>query len=344
MLRRRTKAEANKIRRDKERRSRPHEKGLYLRDNGWILFVDMPDGRKVSRRVPIEDTDTNAEFSRKVEAVRAELLAEADAAARPDLETCIMDYSRAKGLRPKSVEILRLSLRDFDDIYNANKCRAVVDSILARGDLSNESKRTYLKRIRAFFAWCELPDPTAKRVMPKGRSRSRVPTDAEVQILLDVIDHRHRPMDSLFVRLLLATGARCGTVEALRPCDMDTGEWSIRLYNVKISKSYDVRIPIKDAETRRLWSEVVEGLPSDTALFDKAAPQRLKQTMYRLFPANADGERLSPHSLRHLMATRLMRAGVNPAIAAKILGHASPAITLAIYTTVSQDDVNRAFG
>lgn len=344
MLRRRTKAEANKIRRDKERKTRPHEKGLYLRDNGWILFVDMPDGRKVSRRVPIEDTDTNAEFSRKVEAVRAELLAEADAAARPDLETRIIDYSRANGLRPKSVEILRLSLRNFDDIYDADKCRAVADSILARADLSDGSKRTYLKRIRAFFAWCELPDPTAKRVIPKARARSRVPTDAEVQILLDVIDHRQKPLDALFVRLLLATGARCGTIEVLRPCDMDTEEWSIRLYNVKCSKRYDVRIPIKDTETRRLWSEVVEGLPTDAVLFDENISCRLKQTMYRLFPANPDGERLSPHSLRHLKATQLMRAGVNPAIAAKILGHASPTITLAVYTTVSQDDVNRAFG
>ena len=48
-------------------------------------------------------------------------------------------------------------------------------------------------------------------------------------------------------------------------------------------------------------------------------------------------EGLRFHDLRHTAATLMLRAGVNPKLAAARLGHANANITLAIYSHVQPD-------
>lgn len=335
MLKRMTKKE-------RERAARPKMAGVYLRDgNRWLVFVTLPDGKKVSKRVPVTDEDSNADFVRKVEQTKAELIAEhTQSTQSKGMDELMDDYVIARSLSANSVKVLHYALEGFT-VDDEAKNRRLVDELMA-SDRSAGTKSTRLKCIRSFYRWAELPDPTAKRKIPSGKPRTRVPTDTELQLLLDVVDHRKKPIDMLYLRLMLATGARCGTIDVIRPCDML--DWKLRLFNVKCSKRYDVRIPITDGLTRELWQQVTENAQQDTPIFDKNAQERLKSTMKRLFAPDADGERLSPHSLRHWKATQLMRDGVSPAVAAKILGHSSPVITLAVYTTVSQDDVDKAFG
>lgn len=58
--------------------------------------------------------------------------------------------------------------------------------------------------------------------------------------------------------------------------------------------------------------------------------------------------RLHPHCMRHTFATQMLHSGVDPATTASILGHSSPAITLAIYSHTNEEEkrrqVNAVFG
>ena len=50
------------------------------------------------------------------------------------------------------------------------------------------------------------------------------------------------------------------------------------------------------------------------------------------------------HSLRHFAATELLAAGVNPRVAADVLGHADPAMTLRVYAHASVERQRAAAG
>ena len=52
--------------------------------------------------------------------------------------------------------------------------------------------------------------------------------------------------------------------------------------------------------------------------------------------------KLTVHSLRHTCATTLMEKGISPKVVSERLGHASPAITMDIYSHVLPDMQEKA--
>jgi site-specific recombinase XerD len=122
-----------------------------------------------------------------------------------------------------------------------------------------------------------------------------------------------------------------------------TGDWKISLYNVKIGRRYAVKLHIADETTRTLWASVTDGMVTGERIFQDTDGERLRKRMIRMFPADAFGETLSPHSLRHLKATTLANQGIPVKTAAAILD-CTPAVLVSVYTTVQQDDVDRAMG
>jgi integrase len=143
------------------------------------------------------------------------------------------------------------------------------------------------------------------------------------------------------LRLLIHTGARCSTIETLRPCDMDD-QWRLSLYNVKCDRRYSVKLPVNDAVIQALWDMCTCGLSPDKLIFDKTARRRLGNRMRRMFGKDYNGYTISPHSFRHLRCTQLARDGVHVSMAAKLLD-ASPQVLLRTYTTITQEDVDAMY-
>lgn len=135
------------------------------------------------------------------------------------------------------------------------------------------------------------------------------------------------------VDLLFATGMRVGEVSALNLGDFVVAE---SFFKVKGKGGRDRLAFVVDEQTVRIQKEHMEvrsRLPSQSiALFLNASGERLSTqgiaNIIAQFRKDAGIERhITPHMLRHTVATLLLRNGVDIRVVQEFLGHASIATT-----------------
>lgn len=307
----------------------------------WILTERDSTGKSHSITVKILDTDTIDVYFRKITQARNELR---NRNQNKDFAEYLHEYSVIRQLSPATVELYSRALAGFSFDEKKNKKR--VHELLAK-DLKPSSMNLYIGKIGTFFDWLQKRGETVKNpvcdimIKAKSQPRKRTFTDDELRTLIGYARRHQDKSYTLFVLLLIETGARVSTISALTVKDLDANGM-IHLYNVKSRKDYDYSFEIRSEEIKRLW----EFRRGDGELW-KEPPKRywkrLCQWMRQKFHADENGERLSPHSLRHTFASRAIQNGVPLEIISKLLDHSSPTITLKIYARFSQEQINDAF-
>jgi integrase/recombinase XerD len=148
------------------------------------------------------------------------------------------------------------------------------------------------------------------------------------------------------VDLLFATGMRVGEVSATNLRDFAVAE---SVFKVRGKGGRDRLAFVVDEQTVRIQREHIEArlrLTSESAaLFLNASGERLSTqgiaNIIAQFRKDAGIERhITPHMLRHTVATMLLRNGVDIRIVQEFLGHASIATTQR-YTHVTKDHLIR---
>lgn len=157
----------------------------------------------------------------------------------------------------------------------------------------------------------------------------------------------YRPSRNLaLLDLMFATGMRVGEVSGLNLTDFSVAESAFR---VKGKGGRDRLAFVVDEQTIRIQREHLQmrlGLVSDSpALFLNTSGSRLSTqgiaNILSQFRKGAGIERhITPHMLRHTVATLLLRNGVDIRIVQEFLGHASIATTQR-YTHVTKDHLIR---
>jgi len=144
------------------------------------------------------------------------------------------------------------------------------------------------------------------------------------------------------VDLLFATGMRVGEVSALDVPDFSLSE---AVFRVKGKGGRDRLAFIVDDQSLRIQQEHLQMrskiAPESQALFLNATGRRLSTqgiaNVISRFREDAGIERhITPHMLRHTVATLLLRNGVDIRVVQEFLGHASIATTQR-YTHVTKD-------
>lgn len=144
------------------------------------------------------------------------------------------------------------------------------------------------------------------------------------------------------VDLLFATGMRVGEVSALNLEDFSPSE---ALFRVKGKGGRDRLAFVVDTHTLQIQEEHVEMrshiASKSSALFLNATGERLSTqgiaNIISKFRKDAGIERhVTPHMLRHTVATLLLRNGVDIRVVQEFLGHASIATTQR-YTHITKD-------
>jgi integrase len=168
-------------------------------------------------------------------------------------------------------------------------------------------------------------DPMRDLTAPNGKREAEPvhATSDDVDMLLSLADE---PWRSMFT-VLAYTGMRRGELLALRWEDVDLDARVVRVRDGKTARARRT-IPMAPVVV-----ETLEDMgPATGLIFTSPQGNAIDPRGFnRAFERFAPIEGLTPHSLRHGVATRLLEQGVSVHVVSAILGHSSTSVTTDLY-------------
>lgn len=220
-------------------------------------------------------------------------------------------------------------------------------SELGRADSTIARK---LSTLRVFFGFLQRTgrrDESPTRLVQARASGRRLPaflTRRQIDVLFEPDEETESPAaerDSALLEILYSAGLRLAELHGLDVDDVDAERGLVRV----LGKGRKERIvPLGSAAVSavdRYLSASGRPASADGPLFLSERGRRLsRRQIQRIVGARlsraADGEKLSPHALRHSFATHLLDEGADLMAVKELLGHASLSTTR-IYTHTSKE-------
>ncbi len=199
--------------------------------------------------------------------------------------------------------------------------------------------------------------------LPKvGKASKRYLSHVEVRDLADAVDSLGKGMFrgeangyGVLVRVLAYCGLRWGEASGLRVKDVDFKRGRLEVQHTIVEvDGFQIDSEPKDYEARSipvpasLLAEIatlVEGKEAGSPVFAAARGGWLRGRVFRRgwFDAAAEmvgQEGLTPHEMRHTAASLAISAGANVKAVQRMLGHASAAVTLDVYSDLFDSDLD----
>jgi integrase/recombinase XerD len=277
-----------------------------------------------------------------------------------------LNYLRAKGYTAGTIRWQKCDLQAFQ-IYLIQRgiqsfslvTTEIIETYmvyLKKRQLSPRTRQAYLSAIKGLFSYLLkqgrlTAEPAAGTEPPKPVvTLPEVPTEAEILQILAVPDLR-TPVgirDRAILELLYSSGLRRQELINLNLSDIDWENGYLQVIQGKNRK--DRTVPIGDTATKFIeaYLKLVRWWflrdPSQTALFidsakgNRLSPQTVKHIVAKTIRKTGITKKVTPHTLRHAMATHLLRNQADIRHIQMMLGHASVATT-EIYTRLAIDDL-----
>lgn len=202
--------------------------------------------------------------------------------------------------------------------------------------------------LRAFFAWLEREDFVEKNPMRKidppkvGKSDPKYLTYEEVERIRDACRNL---MDRLTVEVLYSSGLRVSEASALDWDDINLDGKYLQVRDGKGGKARRAPLSTKAVMLLRQYREIRKD--DNPWVFQSRHRQRMvPETIWRRMRNIGERaglrERLTPHRLRHSLATHLLAAGVPIDVVQVILGHESVATTQ-VYARTQMEQVEQHY-
>jgi integrase/recombinase XerD len=241
---------------------------------------------------------------------------------------------------------------------------------LANRNYATRSIRRKFAALRVFFGyWVQVGElvssPLWKVRLDLGRERClpRALSVSDLKKLVEKAWIRTRPMDCTvgnprsriflalrdlaIIEVLFATGMRVGELVALNLLDWDSGESSF-LVNGKGARQRLAVLPDqRSTAVFRRYLECRTGIHAgnDAVLINSSggrlSTQGVARMLDRLATSAGISVKITPHMLRHTVATLLLRNGADIRVVQELLGHASITTTQQ-YTHVAKEQLRRA--
>ncbi|MBP2365039.1 tyrosine-type recombinase/integrase [Pseudonocardia parietis] len=187
--------------------------------------------------------------------------------------------------------------------------------------------------------------------LPRVKSKQkRYLTHAEVALLAQECGDY-----GVLVNVLAYTGLRWGEAAALRVSDLDLmrRRITVRRAMAEVRGRAELGTP-KDHERRDVpvpmflvddMAAHVSGLGPDDLVFSGRGGGILRNGNFRRDTFDAAAKRagvvgVTPHALRHTAASLAIAAGATVVLVQRMLGHASPSVTLDVYSHLFADDLD----
>jgi integrase len=199
---------------------------------------------------------------------------------------------------------------------------------------------TELTRLRACLSWAAkarlIPSPPPLVWLPqKPKPKDRVLSEDEVSRLIEAADAPHV---RLFIVLAITTGGRKSALLELTWDRVDFGRGTIDLRSrdvysplTKGWRKGRAVVPMTD-EAREELLAARDGALSDRVIEWNGAPVANIRKGFMAAASRAGiGPEVTPHTLRHSVATWLEEDGVDIAHVSRMIGHRDPSTTRRIY-------------
>jgi integrase/recombinase XerD len=274
-----------------------------------------------------------------------------------------------KNLSPKTLKAYSIDLRQFTEYLathlelttlpavDKTALRAYIKSLF--GPLKEKSIKRKVATLKAFFHFLEREDTIAinpfRKMEVRIKETRRLPRTIPLADLKRLFKHLYRlkqdhpdreayaykalVRDIAVLEILFATGARVAEVCHLKEEDVDLRRGRIKV----LGKGGRERIlQLSDEETvASLQEHRTLGTPTGESrsyffhnrLGGRLSEQSVRVMLRRAAMAAGIGSRLTPHMLRHSLATLLLEEGVDIRYIQSLLGHSS-ITTTQIYTEV----------
>jgi integrase/recombinase XerD len=262
-----------------------------------------------------------------------------------------IDRLRRKTLKPGSISLKQQILRDFlffaetEQIHSLSGLSqtTVLNYLETRNELSTSTKSGIIITLRDFFRYLRNEGILSKdlsvnlKAANNGKSEhlpSAYSTD-EIRSVLSSVD-RTTPggkKDYAVIILAVDTGMRMSDIINLKLSDI---KWNVGTIEIVQEKTGEfLRLSMSDALKWALLDYLIHARPKDTAFENvflrSLAPvspyvsagcyyNRLNK-YFKAAGVNTKGKHHEMHTLRHSLATRLMRDDVSITVISEVLGH-----------------------
>ena len=152
--------------------------------------------------------------------------------------------------------------------------------------------------------------------------------------------HDHSLWFALFVRIAINTGARKGEVLSLKWDDVDQINRVITFHGVNTKNRRTRRLPVNDDLLKRLKEYNSERDLDTEQGDDDVFPVRDIKKPFQRFATMAGLSHLTPHLLRHHVASTLVLRGAALSVVRDLLGHSSLEVTSRYLSVRTQDKLD----
>jgi len=261
----------------------------------------------------------------------------------PTLQEALDAYLEAKRLSPRTASEYAATIRRYLSDWLGRRLDALAaDRAGFRRRMLDVDKKhgratgaLLMRTYRAIHNWhrkvlTDLPEsPTVACETPRVRSRDWALSDDELRRWWARV-RELSPVKRAWYLTALMTGARAGSVAALKWSDIDLDRRLIRFRVVKGDRPYVIPLPDRLAAILRHYRER-EWMPnSDGWVFP--SPVNHGEPLHGRVKTPGVAP---PHALRHTMRTRLAEAGATPDLARIALGHSIGQTVSERYITAS---------
>ena len=258
---------------------------------------------------------------------------------------------KVEGIGEASLANIYYSLRNFASSVGkpvkeitSNDIRGYLLMYQVRNNVKSVTTEKIRQRINGFFRWCLdegliIGNPCSKISTIKFEPSARhAISEEQLEYCRNAcLDKR----DKALLEVFYSTGARISEIARLNQSDIDWYEGSVRVFG-KNKSYYTVYINTKARVA--LKSYLSSRKDDEPALFVSArGGKRLRKetirTLIKAIGRRANIEQvLTPHVLRHTMATTALRNGAPMEVVQHMLNHKSPATTQ-VYAEMCQTNV-----
>ena len=241
--------------------------------------------------------------------------------------------------------------KDFREVTKEDITIYILE--LGRRGLTNSSIDNERKFVKAFFNWAVFNDYLQSNPFLKIKGGKRNPikkeilTDIEIEIIKDAcVTNRERAL----IDFLISTGVRISECETVLMSNINLENGECRIFAHKTS---EWRMVYLDARALKHLCDYraelqTRGRSSEYVFLAKHKDERLQKygiqsLLKEIISRTSITRKVTVHTFRKTLASKLTKKGMRPEYVAMILGHKNFATTQRYYASIDQSDIHREF-